>query len=216
MSSSTRLLRCPICLGECRDPVVPPCGHPTCESCIFMYMASSLDPYTSTCPKCSASFSTALADWSDIPEKYHLFVSSPLRRVYLGDVGVDHTQAVIDDLELENAALRERIVQLNHENDCISGQWFETQKVADRLARGRRDAHSEANTLKAELEEAHLALDKAREDAVLTLEREAEYLESRTNERPVVRHPKLFLGEPYILVREYCSSSPSPTIASAA
>ncbi|KAL5964331.1 Helicase-like transcription factor, partial [Taenia solium] len=46
------ILECPICLGEIRHPVMPPCQHAFCYSCISRYIKKA-EP---KCPVCRATF----------------------------------------------------------------------------------------------------------------------------------------------------------------
>ncbi|KAI9450073.1 hypothetical protein F5148DRAFT_987247 [Russula earlei] len=180
MPSTTSAPECPICLDKFRNPVAPPCGHLACDSCITVHARQSPNPYQATCPTCRAPFPTVLVDLSVIPKKYHVFVSQPLRRVYLGNWEDSNSQTSIDDLRLENATLNAHIVALRCENEIISRQLLATQGSFSRLIAVERDARSTIDELTEDLEEAHLALDEANEEAMLALE-EAEEKERRAN-----------------------------------
>jgi len=95
-----------------------------------------------------------LPDLSTIPQKYRVFASPPLRRVYLGD-GEDNSRAVIDDLKSEIANVKARNESL------LSG----THWLLDLAKEEKRLALDKVN------EEARAALDKAKEDKRLALDK---------------------------------------------
>jgi len=107
---------CPICLEKFRDPVVTPCGHVGCSACMTTYARGSNNPYEATCPTCRAPFPIVTPDKSIIPKQYHVFISPPFRRVFLGDGPAAGASAAIEeDLRAEIAALNTRVAALSDE-----------------------------------------------------------------------------------------------------
>jgi hypothetical protein len=100
-----------------------------------------------------SSITPALANLSTIPNKYHVFISPPLRRVYLGD-GED------DDLKLEISNLKARVVALTRDNKCLSKDLLAAQSDVTRLTSSERAAR--------------LALEEVKEGARVTLDKEKE------------------------------------------
>ena len=107
---------------------------------------------------------------SNVPKKYHAFISPPLRRVYLADAE-DSSRAVIDRLKLKITALTERIVKL----DVTGKFWFEREREArsavSRLTSAELDARLALDEVK---EGARLALGKAKEEARIALDKAKE------------------------------------------
>jgi hypothetical protein len=52
---------------------------------------------------------------SIIPQQYHVFISTPLRRVSLGDSPVDASTAIEEGLRAKIAALNTRVAELSDE-----------------------------------------------------------------------------------------------------
>jgi hypothetical protein len=113
---------------------------------------------------------SVLANLSNVPRKYHVFISPPLRRVYLADAE-DSSRVIIDRLKSEIAALRERIVTL----DATGKFWFEREReawsAASRITSAERDARLALDEVK---EEARIALDKAKEESRVALDKTEE------------------------------------------
>ena len=59
---------------------------------------------------------------SIIPNKYHTFISSPLRRVFL-DVPENNSRAVIKNLNTEIAAFKERVTSLERDKDLLRDRY---------------------------------------------------------------------------------------------
>ena len=100
-----------------------------------------------------------LPNLSLIPNRYHVFINPPLRRVYLGDM-VDNNKAVIDDLKSKIVCIQARIETLKSNNENVKR---EAQLALDK-------ANAEAQLALDNAKEARHALDKANKDAQLTLE----------------------------------------------
>ncbi|KAH9027765.1 hypothetical protein EDB84DRAFT_1400925 [Lactarius hengduanensis] len=144
---------CPICLDRFRDPVVTPCGHLSCGTCMGTHVRASRDPYEATCPTCRAPFPIVTPDMSMIPKKYHVFISPSLRRVYLGD-GEDTSRALIDDLNTEITLLKARVGTLRRDKDLLMDRCEAAQSAVSRLTSDERNARLELVKAK---EEARLA-----------------------------------------------------------
>ena len=54
-SAFAREAKCPICLNIFTDPVLIPCGHSFCHSCLLAHMRSS-DKSAKLCPSCGSYF----------------------------------------------------------------------------------------------------------------------------------------------------------------
>jgi chromosome segregation ATPase len=88
-----------------------------------------------------------LADLSTIPSKYHVFISPPLRRVYLGGMD-DSSQVVIDGLKSEITTLKGRIVTLTRDKESLSEDLLESRSTASRLASAERAARLSLDEVK--------------------------------------------------------------------
>jgi hypothetical protein len=134
-------------------------------------------------------------DLSIVPKKYHTFISPPLRRVFL-DTREDNSRAVIKDLNVENAALKERVTLLERDKDLLT----------DRC----NAAHSAVARLSDDEQTARLANYKARSDALKDkqnlnrLSAEYDALKSRAR----IRHGlALFLFFIFVSMKLYYSRS---------
>jgi len=88
-----------------------------------------------------------LADLSTIPSKYHVFISPPLRRVYLGGMD-DSGQVVMDGLKSEITTLKERITALNRDKISLSKDLLESRSTVSRLASAERAARLSLDEVK--------------------------------------------------------------------
>ncbi|KAF8498556.1 hypothetical protein F5888DRAFT_182048 [Russula emetica] len=174
MPSITFELECPVCWDTLHNPVAPPCGHLICESCITLHVSVSTNPFETRCPSCRASFPDVLPNLSLIPNKYRVFITPPLRRVYLRDK-VDNSTAVIDDLKSEIVCLETRIKTLESNNENAKR---ESCVMLDKAKEDARLALDEAK------KEVQLALDKVNAEAQLALcevEKKARRARDRAN-----------------------------------
>jgi predicted RNase H-like nuclease (RuvC/YqgF family) len=94
-----------------------------------------------------------MPDMTIVPEKYHVFISPPLRRVFLGDADDSNREAMIEKLNTENAALKARVSALRRDKDLLMDRCEAAQCTLARLTSDERAAR--------------LARDKAREEARL-------------------------------------------------
>ncbi|KAI0280860.1 hypothetical protein BC826DRAFT_924056 [Russula brevipes] len=154
MAAVNSARECPICLDKFRDPVVTPCGHVSCSACMKTHARGSSDPYEATCPTCRAPFPIVTPDMSIVPKKYHVFISPPLRRVFLGDSPVAEDSGAIEEgLRAEIAVLDARVASLRRDKDLLMDRCEAAQSAVARLTTDERAAR--------------LARDKAREDVYL-------------------------------------------------
>jgi hypothetical protein len=72
-------------------------------------------------------------DLSIVPNKYHTFISPPLRRVFL-DTREDNSRAVIENLNAENAALKERVTLLERDKDLLTDRCNAAHSTVARLS----------------------------------------------------------------------------------
>jgi hypothetical protein len=77
-----------------------------------------------------------MPDMSIVPNKYHTFISSPLRRVFLDAPG-NNSRAVIKNLNAEIAALKERVTSLKHDKDYLEDRYQSAQSTVATLRRER-------------------------------------------------------------------------------
>ena len=128
-----------------------------------MHARGSSDPYKSACPTCRAPFpigtvtyfipctvlyrpnanrcipTSVKPDLSIVPEKYHRFISPPLRRVFL-DGREDNSHVQVELLNAEIARLEERVTSLNRDNDLLVDRCNSAQGELARLARCKAKA----------------------------------------------------------------------------
>jgi len=69
---------------------------------------------------------------SIVPKKYHTFISPPLRRVFL-DAREDNSREVIENLNAENAALKERVTSLERDKVVLQDRCDSAQSALTRL-----------------------------------------------------------------------------------
>ena len=103
------------------------------------------------------SITPVLANLSLIPNKYHIFINPPLRRVYLGD-RVDDSKTVIDDLKSKIVSLEAHVETLKSSNESTERAWLALEK-------------NHKVIMEAYLAFASLALDKANKDTQLALDK---------------------------------------------
>ncbi|KAF9530317.1 hypothetical protein CPB83DRAFT_921997 [Crepidotus variabilis] len=79
--------------------------HIYCNNCINDYVAASPKKgFSGKCPDCRATFRLIASDPSDLPEEYHPFFVSSVRRVYIENNNEDR-----DKLEHKVKHLKERL-----------------------------------------------------------------------------------------------------------
>jgi hypothetical protein len=133
------------------------------------YSSSHYPPLTSITP--------VLPDLYLIPNRYHVFIRPPLRRVYLGD-RVDNDKAVIDDLKAKIVCLEARIETLKSGNESAKKKlclMLDKAKEDARLALDEANKDAQVALYEAK-KEARLARDKANKDAKLALDKAKEDL----------------------------------------
>jgi hypothetical protein len=130
------------------------------------HSSSPYSPLTSIIP--------VLADLSLIPNKYHVFINPPLRRVYLEDKA-DNSKAVINQLKSKIIFLEARVELLKSDNVCTEREY---RLALDKAKEDARLALDEAR------KEARIDLDKAKADAQVALDEvkhEARLAQAKTN-----------------------------------
>jgi hypothetical protein len=76
---------------------------------------------------------------STVPDKYHTFISSPLRRVFL-DAPEGNSRAVIKKLNAEIAALKERVTSLECDKVLLSDRYQSAKSTVATLRLKERNA----------------------------------------------------------------------------
>jgi hypothetical protein len=97
-----------------------------------------------------------------IPEKYHVFISPPLRRVFLGDVDDSNREAIIKMLNTENATLKARVSALRRDKDLLMDRCEAAQCALTRLTSDERAARLARDEARHETRLAKLNLEKLR------------------------------------------------------
>jgi hypothetical protein len=123
------------------------------------------------------SITPVLPNLSLIPNKHHVFINPPLRRVYLGD-RVDNNKAVINDLKSKIVCLEARIATLESGNRSTKRELVTVCLMLDKAKEYVQLAQDEAK------KETQLALDKVNADAQLALrkvEKEARLARDKAN-----------------------------------
>lgn len=87
-------------------------------------------------------------DFTIVPKKYHSFISPPLRRVFL-DAQEDNSRAVIQNLNAEVAALKERVASLKNDKALLIDRCDSAHSALTRLRADERTARSENRTARA-------------------------------------------------------------------
>jgi hypothetical protein len=77
-------------------------------------------------------------DMSIIPNKYHTFISSPLRRVFL-DTPENNSRAVIKNLNAEIAAFKERVTSLKRDKDLLRDRYQSAKNTVEALRSTEHD-----------------------------------------------------------------------------
>lgn len=80
-----------------------------------------------------------MPDMSIVPNKYHTFISSPLRRVFLDAPG-SNSCSVIKNLNANIEALKERVTLLKRDNDSLRDQCHSTQNTVEALRHKEHNA----------------------------------------------------------------------------
>jgi hypothetical protein len=121
------------------------------------YLLTHHPPLTSITP--------VLANLSFIPDKYHVFINPPLRRVYLGD-RVDN-KAIINDLQSKIVRLELRIETIKSASlSAIREKQISIQKAHFALYEAKKEAQLALDEAE---KAARIARDKASKDAQLAL-----------------------------------------------
>ena len=81
-------------------------------------------------------------DLSIVSKKYHNFISPALRRVFL-DTREDNSRVVVENLNTENAALKERVTSLERNNDILTDQCNSMHGALARLSTDEETARLE-------------------------------------------------------------------------
>jgi len=78
---------------------------------------------------------------SIVPNKYHTFISSPLRRVFLdAPLPENNNRAVIKNLNAEIAALKERVTSLERDKVLLSDRYHTAKNTVATLRLKERNA----------------------------------------------------------------------------
>ena len=80
-----------------------------------------------------------MPDMSIIPNKYHTFISPPLRRVFLDAPG-HNSYAMIKNLNAEISALKERVTSLKRDKDRLEDRCQSAQSTVAALRLKERKA----------------------------------------------------------------------------
>ncbi|KAF9472858.1 hypothetical protein BDN70DRAFT_886507 [Pholiota conissans] len=102
-------LQCSICLCSFKEPVCLPCGHIYCKQCLSDHVNVPTNTrMTSTCPDCRTTFHIAIPDLTYLPAKYHPFISTAVRRVFIDDSEYVAMQKKVKQMEKQFALFRQR------------------------------------------------------------------------------------------------------------
>ncbi|GJE98544.1 hypothetical protein PsYK624_147760 [Phanerochaete sordida] len=111
---------CSICLEDAQSPVVVPCGHIHCETCLVKCIETCQDAVECPCPTCRAPFTIAIPDLRFVPQKYHAFMQPAVRRVYPSQSELVQTlEERNSKLQTDNARLREKYDALKRKNEHL-------------------------------------------------------------------------------------------------
>jgi hypothetical protein len=103
-----------------------------------------------------------MPDMTIVPEKYHVFISPPLRRVFLGDADDSKHEAIIEKLNTENAALKARVSALRRDKDLLMDRCEAAQCALARLTSDERAARLARDEARREARRAKLDLEMLR------------------------------------------------------
>ncbi|KJA23485.1 hypothetical protein HYPSUDRAFT_215079 [Hypholoma sublateritium FD-334 SS-4] len=93
-------LQCSICLCTLKEPMCLPCGHIYCKNCLSDHVNVHTNPgMTSTCPDCRATFNLGIPDLTYLPTKYHKYIMSAARRVYIDNAEQSALEKRLEDAE---------------------------------------------------------------------------------------------------------------------
>ncbi|TEB21966.1 hypothetical protein FA13DRAFT_1613588, partial [Coprinellus micaceus] len=135
--------QCSICLSAYDEPVCIPCGHVYCVGCITDVVNAPEETGTvAKCPTCRSEFHLVVPDLTYLPKKYHPFVVSSLRRIYL-----DESSEVVN-LERDVAKYKARLQSSREREELLMKECERHQKKA----RGYRVREQEARMEKEKLE----------------------------------------------------------------
>ena len=98
-----------------------------------------------------------MPNMSIVPQKYHTFMSSPLRRVFLEN---DASRALIDDLNAENKALHTRVASLKRDKNLLMDRCEAAQSAVTKLTAAERAARLARDKAEEEARLANLSLEK--------------------------------------------------------
>jgi hypothetical protein len=100
---------------------------------------------------------------SIVPKKYHMFISPPLRRVFLEDSPVAEDSHVIEEgLRAEIAALNARVAALRRDKDLLMDRCEAAQSGVARLTSDERAARLARDRAREEAHVANVSLEKLR------------------------------------------------------
>jgi hypothetical protein len=100
-----------------------------------------------------------MPNMSIVPKKYHTFISSPLRRVFLEN---DASRALIDDLNAENKRLHTHVASLKRDKNLLMDRCEAAQSAASKLTANERAARLAREKAKEEARLAKLNLERLR------------------------------------------------------
>ncbi|KAF6758992.1 hypothetical protein DFP72DRAFT_807131 [Ephemerocybe angulata] len=172
--------QCSICLGEYDEPVCIPCGHVYCVGCITDVVNRPDEAVTARCPTCRTEFHLVVPDLTYLPKKYHPFVISPLRRIYLPAPtpaspspstssllkAEEQSRAALSQLEAEVAKYKSRVAAHRETEEMLMQQCerhqakahayrereWEARKEVRRLGKEARDVGERVMELEGSLE----------------------------------------------------------------
>ncbi|KAF9530315.1 hypothetical protein CPB83DRAFT_850696 [Crepidotus variabilis] len=146
--------QCSICLSNYKHPLCLPCGHIYCKTCLNDHVNSPGNPGLSAkCPDCRVTFHLVTPDLGHLPAKYHPFVVSPLRRVYINSN--NGNQAALEKRVKE---LEQRLILKTAMEQSLMTRCEALSASLDAHRQGERDANERILDLEQEifeLEDAH-------------------------------------------------------------
>ncbi|KAF5328510.1 hypothetical protein D9611_014382 [Ephemerocybe angulata] len=180
---------CSICLNEYDEPVSIPCGHVYCIGCIVGVANETEDEATTAkCPKCRDEFHLVSPDLTYLPKKYHPFVVSPLRRIFLDESGeaeqIDTALSRIEQLERELAKCRTRLADSRENEDAARQQGDRHLSKARVYREKEKAALKEVKRLESTCERLETKCEEL-EDTVEELSSKMEEVELRAEQKDV-------------------------------